>query len=79
MKPYIPQLDVDDTVWIMMDNKPIELPIVIVTISYWKNMAGTECNGVEYTLFGGKKLYECTSSSPGDFIYRTKKDLLASL
>ena len=79
MMHYDSILKIGDTVWIMKDNKPVERKIVYITITYWKNMEGTKCAGVRYTLDGGVELCECTPWSPGDIIYTHKGELLASL
>jgi hypothetical protein len=74
MIPYTPKLDIGDTVWIMKLNKPVEAKIIEVCITY-----SSKSTCVEYTITGGLTLLECTDTMPGDFIYRTKQELIASL
>ncbi len=79
-KFYIPKMSIGDKMWVMKNNRPIEVKVVYVEIGYGKDFNDKISTSVKYYLSddAGYK-YECTDSSPGDFIYLTKKDLLNSL
>lgn len=74
MIPHTPKLDIGDTVWIMNNNKAVEVEIVEVCITY-----SAISTSVKYTVTGGHTLYESTNKMPGDPIYRTKKELIENL
>ena len=76
MKMYEPKLNINDTVWVMSNNRPIEKTVVEIEIIYRKDSDVEIAFFVKYTLTGGHVLYESTPHSPGDFIFRTKKELL---
>ncbi len=92
---YQPKLRIGDKVWIMEDNKPIDVKIehILITYSpllYESKATSTKKNtsiimkaDVKYLLESGHKvrqsIVEETIWSKGTPIYMTKKDLLNSL
>ena len=76
---YEPKLSLGDSVWVMQDNKPTQLSVTDIEVSCRKGNGGDIESFVKYTLTVGHTLHESTPHSPGDFIYRTKQELIASL
>ena len=75
-----PRMNLGDKMWVMKDNKPIEVSIVIITVDYMLGMNKNPSTSIKYTLSNDVGFrYECTSTNPGDFIYLTKQSLLDSL
>lgn len=84
MKMYEPKLSLGDSVWVMQNNKPIETHVVEIEVMCREgfNFAPNEKTVdwfVKYTVTGGHTFHECTPNSPGNFIYRTKQELINSL
>ena len=77
--PYTPDFFVGDCVWVMQDNKPVELQVVETEIIYRVGIHNGLAIYVTHTLTGGHTKLESTPDMPGDVIYRTKKELLDSL
>jgi len=79
MKMYEPKLSIGQGVWVMQNNKPVQLSVVEVEVTGRVGIQREIDWYVKYTLTGGHTLHECTPSAPGDFIFTTKEDLIKSL
>lgn len=79
MKMYEPKLSLGDAVWVMQNNKPTQLTVVEIEVTCRGGLQKDIDWFVTYTLTGGHTLHESTPNSPGDFIFRTKKELINSL
>jgi hypothetical protein len=76
---YEPKLSLDDAVWVMQNNKPTQLIVVEIEVMCRGGFQKDIDWFVKYTLTGGHTLHESTPNFPGDFIFRTKDELIKHL